>query len=387
MSITTHFLIYKWTYIFYISLTLLVYFNRKKFEIQGGFIALYKTKFGLNLMDKIAKKHNRAVKIFGTLGIYVGYIGFLVFSYLLILVFKSLIDKPDLVALTPVIPGTHVAGVGIFPLVTGWVALSIIIIVHEFSHGVVARAYGLKVLSSGLAFFGPIFGAFVEPDEKEIEKQSAKVQNSIYAAGAFSNILLTVFTFIILTFAIVPVVNSIAAPVGVKISPILNESLPAESSGLTSQVILTEINGVLVNKETIKGGLFNISPGQNVNLKTDKGEYEFIATTHPDNELKGYMGVNVEPIRQETKGLFSVFYNIMFWLQGLFFWTVLISINVGLFNLFPIFITDGARMAKITTDKYVKNKKKSKTIWLAINKICLMFLLSMLALQLYNVFI
>ena len=45
---------YKWVILFYAVIILLIYLNRHKFEFQGRFIALYRTKVGLRLMDKIA---------------------------------------------------------------------------------------------------------------------------------------------------------------------------------------------------------------------------------------------------------------------------------------------------------------------------------------------
>ena len=56
------------------------------------------------------------------------------------------------------------------------------VINHEFGHGVVARAHGLKIQSSGIFLLGPLFGAFVEPNEKQLKKQNDIVQYSIYSA-------------------------------------------------------------------------------------------------------------------------------------------------------------------------------------------------------------
>src|SRR3989338_644264 len=88
------------------------------------------------------------------------------------------------------------------------ISLFIIAIIHEFSHGVIARVYNIKIKSSGFAFLGPIPAAFVEPDEKKMEKSSAKAQLSILAAGSFSNILLALLVILILFF-VSPFTNSL----------------------------------------------------------------------------------------------------------------------------------------------------------------------------------
>jgi len=41
----------------------------------------------------------------------------------------------------------------ILPIVYGWVAIALAIVIHEGAHGVVARNVGLNVKSSGLLFF------------------------------------------------------------------------------------------------------------------------------------------------------------------------------------------------------------------------------------------
>ncbi|MEK6819484.1 MAG: site-2 protease family protein, partial [Nanoarchaeota archaeon] len=74
-------------------------------------------------------------------------------------------------------------------------------ITHEFSHGIFARLHKLKIKSTGFAFLGPILGAFVEPDEKQLEKTKKLPHMSILAAGTFANLLMTIlFGAIIILF-------------------------------------------------------------------------------------------------------------------------------------------------------------------------------------------
>ena len=52
------------------------------------------------------------------------------------------------------------------PIVYGWIAIFIGIVIHELSHGVVARNIGVPVKSAGLMFFVLLpIGAFVEVDD------------------------------------------------------------------------------------------------------------------------------------------------------------------------------------------------------------------------------
>ena len=61
------------------------------------------------------------------------------------------------------------------PIVYGWIAIVLAIVVHEGAHGVIARNVGLKVKSSGLLFFLIVpIGAFVDVDEEQIKKAKPK---------------------------------------------------------------------------------------------------------------------------------------------------------------------------------------------------------------------
>lgn len=385
MSLYSFFLQHRWVIIFYTTIILLIYINRKKFEFQGKIVALYKTKFGLNLMDYIAKKYPRLVKSFGIVSIYAGYLGFVIVILLLFKILYDLIAKPDIIAISPVIPGIPIAGTNlVFPLVTGWISLLIIIVVHEFSHGVVARAYNIKILSSGFAFFGPILGAFVEPDEKHVKKQKGVVQNSVYAAGPFSNVVLAIVALLLLNFVVAPLAVGASNPIGIEINP--QADFPAQAAGLEEGDVILAINDVSTrNLDAFFNSTRSIKPGDTILVETKRGVFEFETTKNPDNESRGYMGITITGISREGNGgLSTLAFPILKWLWSLLFWVFFISINIGLFNLFPIFITDGARMLKVTIDRYVKNTKKAQDAWFRFNQICLILLLSIVFIQIYN---
>ena len=94
----------------------------------------------------------------------------------------------------------NVPGLGILPFWYWLIAIFVIAVVHEFSHGIVARAHNIPVKHTGLAFFGPIIGAFVEPDEKKLRAGKDITQYSVYAAGAFSNVILALLALLLLAY-------------------------------------------------------------------------------------------------------------------------------------------------------------------------------------------
>src|SRR3989338_7672626 len=235
---------YKFVISFYLIIFILIYINRKKFEFQSKFIALYRTKLGLKLMDNIALRYPKAIKYIAYVGIAVGYIGMLIMAYIVVKGFFTLFISPDAPpVITPVIPGVPIPGSPIFvPFWHGIIALFIVVVIHEFCHGIVARAHGLNVKSSGFAMFAILPAAFVEPDEKELQKKDKKTQLSIFAAGPFSNILLGGLLFLMIYFVIPPIHDRIAEPIGFSFSQLI-EGFPAIESGLKTNIIYTRVNG------------------------------------------------------------------------------------------------------------------------------------------------
>ena len=51
---------YKITILFYSLVFILVYLNRKKFDVHGSFIYLYRTQIGVKFMEKVANKATKA---------------------------------------------------------------------------------------------------------------------------------------------------------------------------------------------------------------------------------------------------------------------------------------------------------------------------------------
>ena len=373
--------------LFYSAVLLLIYYNRKKFEKQATLMYLYKTKIGLKFMDAVSKKFGKPLKYFGYFGILVAYLGFFLITYALLLgAYDIIIDKPGAIGGSPVIPGLPIAGLGItFPLIIGWISLFIIMIVHEFSHGIWARLHKVKIKSSGIAFFGPIMGAFVEPDEKELVKKPHIVQHSIFAAGPVSNIVL----WIVCTLLVIPLVTGILSMTqaeGVRIGIIQEGNYPALNSDmLENSVIIGVNNDTITNYSSLGESLDKLSPGQEVIFKTKDNTYSMITTTHPENESKAYVGIWIydedRKLVNDTLGN-NLLYKVMLWVFELLKWTAFISINIGLINLYPIFITDGARMLKLNFEYFIKDKKKAFEYWKTVNMMAVFIFLVLLFLPL-----
>ncbi|MBW3015106.1 site-2 protease family protein [Candidatus Woesearchaeota archaeon] len=355
--------------IFYTAIILLIIKYKDKFDIQAKFIALYRTKLGLKAMDKIASKHPRLLTFLGTLGIYIGFVGMLVISVFLIYNMFELILIPGAQsAIAPVLPGIRIPKSPVFvPFWYGIPAIFIVATIHEFSHGMIARLHKLKVKASGIVFFGPIIGAFVEPDERQLRRSSNKQQLSVFAAGPFSNILTALAVIFIISPLLAIPLEGAVIPTDVTILDAAPD-FPAKLAGVGKDEIIQTINGInIISTENITSALNTVNPGEAITLVTDKDSYEITTVSDPENETKSYLGIGLQqnigihPSAEQkfTKPVIWTFFHLFQFSQ----WLFILSIGIGLANLLPLGPVDGGRMIKIFYDRLFKNKEKSYNVW------------------------
>ena len=79
---------------------------------------------------------------------------------------------------TPPSASELVAIPGLNPMIPlGWGAMAFIValVIHEFGHGLLARAHGMRIRAFGLLQLGPLpLGAFAEPQYQELHKAREK---------------------------------------------------------------------------------------------------------------------------------------------------------------------------------------------------------------------
>lgn len=369
---------YKAIFIFYAIVILFLALKRKSWGVQNKIIILYRTRFGLKLIDKISTKFREGVILLGYVGVGAGYLGMAVISYVLIKNIIDLIFVPKAVSgVSLVLPGINVPGMGILPFWHWLVAIFVIAVVHEFSHGIVAKAHGISVKSTGIVFLGPIIGAFVEPDEKKMSRHSDIQQYSVFAAGPFSNIILAAVALMLLTWIFTPLQQSLVEPNGFTFDAYYNDSFPIATAGVVPGTIINGINGKAVSDFTqFSDEISCVKPGDKLELSTEKGSYSLILATNPENPAKGFMGITQIRNEFEVKeayaaGVGNVLYVVVDWFNVFLKWLFLLSLGIGLFNLLPLPIVDGGRMVQVSLQR-LKGKDKGNNWY---GKISLFFLL------------
>jgi len=381
-----------------------------------------RTKRFRRFIDGIAKKSPLLWKVIGTIAIVVCFYymisGLYIIFNLAYGIYLGEITQPTLQFVFPVPSSQTVSGPG-FIGIPFWfwvVVIAAILIPHELSHGIVARAENIKLknvvllLLLGQYISLPVVivyfiytgtfdlilflvalllsfpGAFVEPDEKQIEKSKLITKLRIFSSGSFANIL-TSFLILLLTQSLLwsPFVQP-----GIIITSV-NETTPGGQVGLEPGMVLQSIDQkeldfnfleyssfifILPNSTSSEitdysasiilwSTLSGYKPGDNVTLEVDGTNYDLTLGEHPSIEDFPYIGVTTS-LNTNRVDLFIVLFPLLAMIA-------ILSMAVGIINILPLYPLDGGLMIKAITDKY--GKENSKKIFMGVTYFVLLILL------------
>jgi len=365
---------------------LFLYINKKKIVIQKIFypflyFTMYRTKLGLKLMDRMSEKHPKFLKYLAYSGVVIGFFGMAAMSFLLIQNFYNLVTKPAAVSGVMMVLPFQVKGAFYVPFFYWIISIFLLALVHEFSHGVIARLYKIKIKSSGIAFLNIIIpiipAAFVEPDEEELKKRPKMQQLSVFAAGPFSNLIFAFVVLAIMGFVMAPISNALFSNNGVLVTGFTpgNETFPAEIAGITENELIIGIDNMPINTvENFTEIMQNKPSGESIVITTNITNYNITLAESPDNESRGYLGIYLTQNQEIKENVLQKYGKILpdvfVWFVGLFYWLYVLNIGIGLFNLVPLGPIDGGRMLQLAMHRLFK-KKKGDIVWKTISYIFL----------------
>ncbi len=262
-------------------------------------------------------------------------------------VVSSASGSPQTSSLTNQLPGAApiIPGIDI-PLFAGIISLAILLIVHETSHGILARIEKIKLKGLGLVVFGIIpMGAYVEPDEKAVMKLDPIKQTRILAAGISSNFVL-MFLFFLLLFG----TYQYLLP-GIYANQVLISQVGANTPAygvLKPGMEIMYWNGYKINNlSSFTVAAANDLPGHIVTIATNTGNYSLTAKAI-GNATRGIIGINVyQPMKTD------IISSLIYFLFTLFSLSFLLNFAVAVGNLLPVPAFDGWRIYKAN----VKNEK------------------------------
>lgn len=194
--------------VFLFSVLLFLYLKRKNLK-RDGLLFLYRTKWGIEIIDKVGKKYKKTLGFLSYVSITIGYLlmaamvylfGKIVYMYIAFPNIVRTVKVPPIMPLVPYLPRAfNLNFLPPFYFIYWIIILAIVAIFHEFAHGIFMRRYNIKIKSTGFGFFPfflPIFlAAFVEQDEKSMKKTSIFKQKAVLSAGTFANLITAIVTF------------------------------------------------------------------------------------------------------------------------------------------------------------------------------------------------
>ena len=356
---------------------------------------MWRTERGKDIIEKLSK-YKRTWNLFADVGLVVV---FLVMALMLVLLIwqATLVSQiPKSAAVSPKmligLPGIN----PIIPVGYGVLALSIAIIIHEFSHGILGRVAKVKLKALGLLFFIFPVGAFVEPDEEEMMNMPRRERMRLYAAGPASNIALALVFSLLFSWVMVGSLQPVHD--GALISGVVQD-YSADEAGLESWMLITAIdNHTVTDAQSFSIIMDNTTAGQNITIGaysngipqsflatlSDKGDYflEYypeqynssisgkgflgVATTNPEvitdllahpidsggaAGLLAYMTLpfaKLQPFPDHFTSLFapeglpSILPDSLFWIiSNSLYWIFWLNLMIGMTNVLPAIPLDG----------------------------------------------
>jgi membrane-associated protease RseP (regulator of RpoE activity) len=273
------------------------------------------------------------------------------------------------------------------PVFYGIIGIIVAIVVHEGSHGVIARRLKQPVKSTGLLFFlfVPI-GAFVELDDTFVQRLRARDSGRILAGGPGSNIVVGAVALVLMVLLL----GGIAPVYSGALVTQYSASSPAfvlHSEGyLQAGDLIVAVNGTSIRSEQdLAEFMAGTRPNETLLISIgQQGETHVHPITlgaNPDNSSIGFIGVTVSgqslssikdtyasayihnPLlylvvpglysQAETVVPFSstlhadysspIFGGLWYPLALTLFWIFFINISVAFFNAIPLYPLDGGQ--------------------------------------------
>lgn len=304
-------------------------------------------------LSRLTSHRNRTWSILLETGVALGF-GLIAFSlyFLVSNLLKRFMTSEGFVAIVPPIPGLALplSHVPYF-----LIALFIAVAVHEAAHAAASKLVGVRIKSFGVALLAIILAAFVELDEEDVKKTELNNRLKIFAAGSFANLAL--FVALLAAFAI------LFQPGGVLVHYV-EASTPAFNAGITEGYVIKRLNDAYIsNCLDLNSFMKQVGPDQVVcvGLVSPEGFWREVVlrtASHPSDPSRGFLGIL--PLDFYELRLLSLPPNVLIHVHTFYAWLQAILFSLAVFNMLPMTIVDGGRMAHAVIAKAVKDGRLAK---------------------------
>lgn len=370
-----------------------------------GPLLMVRTQAGKRLIDRISKRRWLGIvaDVFIVLTVLAGLLMVLLVVWQNTLLFthtEQVSENPPQVEQTLAIPGINPA----IPVGYGLFALVVALVIHEGGHGVMARFAHLRVKALGLLFLIVPVGAFVEPDEEQLQGATLREKLRMFASGPGPNIVLGAITVLAFSQIMIPMLAPAHGGVGLmSVSEGLPADDPPEGAPLPEGGFVTHLDGQQVSTiEEFQTILNNTRAGENLTITVwHRGEvsnhtvvpidrYDYYERNFPEANKDWYQGkaflgvnpagpeqlnsimaslespfeemgaqgglfylalpfINLQPFPTTFHDLYDPGiaggYETAFWVTAnALFWLFWINIVLGTFNALPLGPLDGGHM-------------------------------------------
>lgn len=352
------------------------------------------------------QRFSRIFQVYGTLGVAmtilvsIGMVAMLILSLDVLLAIQPAptdLHKPQNLLL---IPGLNEFVPSTFAV---WFAFILTLVVHEFGHAILCRVEKIKISCMGLLLLIIPIGAFVEPDEKEVQKATSGAKLRMYGAGIMNNIVIG-----LLCFGLMIVCIGFVTPTSEPVVAGVYQGFPAANAGMQTPSTIFSINGERTPTSiAVSEILQKTEPGDEITLSVQDQSgvihaYFLTLAAWPaelgSDLTSGFMGVyyhNGDAVIQAAQNLFSpigILYLLVlpfnqdasaeqlrilgfdspnleyyeapfpgFWqIIHIFFWLGFISLAVGLFNALPMAPLDGGLIFREGIEKVLSRFGKEQ---------------------------
>jgi membrane-associated protease RseP (regulator of RpoE activity) len=261
-------------------------------------------------------------------------------------IYSTYILKTRIEGATLVIPGVTI------PFWHGIIGLITVLVIHEFSHGIIAKSEDVPIKNLGAVFFTIIpIGAFVEPDEDTLKAKSRISKLRVYSAGSFGNIVLALLALTAWILFSAQVFDPHSLQI-VNVAP----GSPADGV-LERGMLILEIEGQDIRSpEDFITATREIEAGQDVSIRTDRGSYIIKAASREKHPTRGYIGIQVHSAVKRGVSKY-VGLGVLLFISGTLQWIFYLNQGIGLINLAPLHFgvaaTDGHHILKEIISQFI----------------------------------
>jgi len=358
-------------------ISVLLWRDRENVE-RKGILFFRRTQRGIDLIDRIAKKTPKFWNVYAWTGVVAAFASMILITVVLGRgILDTVLSGVPSESFGLVAPGTGSSvstqpGVTFVPAEYWFISIAVIMVVHELSHGIIARLEDFEINSVGVLVLGIIPGAFVEPkgenmlpngDDEQEENENEdgeegmaapwdqgdwKSRLKVLSAGSFANYV-TAFIFLAAFFG---ASNLMASPGEVNYQA--QASFPAAEAGMNQGRLLAFNGSEIDNITEFTRSADSIKANETYNLVTSEGEFNVTATSREGVEGdSGYIGVR-----------FSPFTPLENWFASLLQIIAVLNLGIGMFNMLPAKPLDGGHIIDTVVERFIGDEgRRYVNIW------------------------